>query len=133
MSRTKFKQSKTRITEHLHEENGAIIKDWGGRLPIALIYPNSYYLGMSNLGIHVIYRLLNSHRQVVCERVFWEKEYKDKKSLPHPWNHNVRFQISRCLPFPSLTNSTTLTWCRFSKPAAYHYMPPTATKVIPWL
>ncbi|MFC1955465.1 radical SAM protein [Chloroflexota bacterium] len=78
MSRTKFKQSKTRISGQLHGEKGAIIKDWGGRLPIALIYPNSYYLGMSNLGIHSIYRLLNSHRQVVCERVFWEKELKDK-------------------------------------------------------
>ena len=41
-------------------EEGTIIKDWGGRLPVALIYPNSYYLGMSNLGVHAIYGLLNS-------------------------------------------------------------------------
>jgi len=82
MSRSKFKQSKTRFTGQLHREKGAIIKDWGGRLPIALIYPNSYYLGMSNLGIHSIYRLLNSHRQVVCERVFWEKEPEGKKIPP---------------------------------------------------
>ena len=44
----------------LSREEGTIIKDWGGRLPVALIYPNSYYLGMSNLGIHTIYSLLNS-------------------------------------------------------------------------
>ena len=69
--------AKGRLTEarqQLSRETGAIIKDWGGRLPIALIYPNSYYVGMSNLGIHAIYRLLNSYPEVVCERVFREKE-----------------------------------------------------------
>ncbi|MCL0057458.1 radical SAM protein [Dehalococcoidales bacterium] len=60
----------------LSRERGTIIKDWGGRLPIALIYPNSYYLGMSNLGLHAIYRLLNSYSEVVGERVFWEKDKK---------------------------------------------------------
>jgi len=34
----------------LSREQGTVIKDWGGKIPIALIYPNSYYLGMSNLG-----------------------------------------------------------------------------------
>ena len=58
----------------LSREQGTIIKDWGGRIPIALIYPNSYYVGMSNLGIHTVYNILNSHRQVVGERVFWERE-----------------------------------------------------------
>ncbi len=61
----------------LSREEGTVIKDWGGRLPVALIYPNSYFLGMSNLGIHTIYRLLNEYRNVVCERVFHEKESKN--------------------------------------------------------
>ena len=73
------KQSKTRPSERLSREEGTVIKDWGGRLPVALIYPNSYYLGMSNLGIHIIYSLLNGYRQVVCERVFWEQGNRDKK------------------------------------------------------
>ena len=60
--------------QRLSREQGTIIKDWGGRLPIALIYPNSYYLGMSNLGIHAIYSLLNGYNEVVCERAFWEQE-----------------------------------------------------------
>ncbi len=58
----------------LSREQGTIIKDWGGRVPIALVYPNSYYLGMSNLGLHVIYSLLNSYPGAVCERAFWEKD-----------------------------------------------------------
>ncbi len=55
----------------LEREEGTIRKDWGGRLPIALIYPNTYYVGMSNLGLQTIYRLLNEWAEVVCERVFW--------------------------------------------------------------
>jgi radical SAM superfamily enzyme YgiQ (UPF0313 family) len=58
----------------LSREQGTVIKDWGGRIPIALVYPNSYYLGMSNLGVHAVYSLLNGYDNVVCERVFWEGE-----------------------------------------------------------
>ena len=42
----------------------------GGRLRFALAYPNFYRVGMSNLGIHIIYELLNSRREVTCERFF---------------------------------------------------------------
>ncbi|MDO8674064.1 MAG: radical SAM protein [Dehalococcoidia bacterium] len=54
----------------ISKEQGAIIKDWGGRFPIALAYPNAYYLGMSSLGFQTIYGLLNSFPEVVCERLF---------------------------------------------------------------
>ena len=70
MSWDEVKKARRRISR----EQGTIIKDWGGKLPIALVYPNSYYLGMSNLGLHAIYSLLNSYRKVVCERAFWERE-----------------------------------------------------------
>jgi len=66
----------------LSREQGAIIKDWGGRIPVALVYPNSYYLGMSNLGLHAIYRLLNSYNEVVCERAFWEIENRESQLSP---------------------------------------------------
>ncbi|MFC2012210.1 radical SAM protein [Chloroflexota bacterium] len=59
--------------QRLSHETGTIIKDWGGRLPIALIYPNSYYISMSNLGIQAIYGLLNGYPDIVCERAFYEK------------------------------------------------------------
>ena len=64
----------TRARERLLGEEGTIIKDWGGKLAIALIYPNSYFIGMSNLGFHTVYRLFNSYKNIVCERVFWEKD-----------------------------------------------------------
>jgi len=54
----------------LAEEQGTIRKDWGGKIPIALVYPNTYAVGMSNLGFQTIYRHLNAIPDVVCERVF---------------------------------------------------------------
>ena len=60
------------IRTRLARETGTIFKDWGGKLPVALIYPNSYYLGMSNLGIQAIYRFINDYPDAICERVFFE-------------------------------------------------------------
>ena len=54
----------------LAREKGTIKKDWGGRLSIALAYPNYYRLGMSNLGFQIVYNLLNKRSDVVAERVF---------------------------------------------------------------
>jgi len=51
-------------------ESGAVVRDWGGRVPIALVYPNTYAVGMSSLAIHTLYRLLNAQPGVVCERAF---------------------------------------------------------------
>ena len=52
-------------------EEGTVCKDWGGRLPIVLIYANTYQLGMSSLAMHTVYRLFNDQPDVVCERAFW--------------------------------------------------------------
>lgn len=65
----------------LSRERGTVIKDWGGRIPVALIYPNRYYVGMSNLGFQTIYALLNSDNRIVCERFFWERDSGEPLSL----------------------------------------------------
>jgi radical SAM superfamily enzyme YgiQ (UPF0313 family) len=54
----------------LAREKGVIRKDWGGRISVALIYPNHYGIGMSNLGFQVLYGLFNGKENVVAERVF---------------------------------------------------------------
>ncbi|MBE8951220.1 MAG: radical SAM protein [Quinella sp. 3Q1] len=46
----------------------------GGRIKFALVYPNFYQIGMSNLGIHIIYQLLNAMKDVSCERFFLADE-----------------------------------------------------------
>jgi radical SAM superfamily enzyme YgiQ (UPF0313 family) len=51
-------------------ESGAIKKNWHGRKSVALIYPNIYHVGMSNLGFQTVYSQLNGFDGIVCERVF---------------------------------------------------------------
>lgn len=54
----------------LGREKGTIFKDWGGKITIALVYPNLYHIGMSNLGFQRVYSLLNRRHDVVAERAF---------------------------------------------------------------
>ncbi|MBN1644310.1 MAG: radical SAM protein [Dehalococcoidales bacterium] len=65
-------QTVKKIRARLAAEQGAVVKEWGGKLPVALIYPDSYYIGMSNLGVQAVYRFINDYSDAVCERVFYE-------------------------------------------------------------
>lgn len=56
--------------EKIEKERGTIQKPWGGRISICLIYPNTYYVGMSNLGFQTVYQRFNEEEDVVCERAF---------------------------------------------------------------
>lgn len=51
-------------------ERGGVRKKWKDKLPIALVFPNRYRLGMSNLGFQLVYAQLNNDPDIVCERVF---------------------------------------------------------------
>ena len=54
----------------LAREVGFVRKPHANRLRVALAFPNTYFVGMSNLGFQTVYRLFNDHPDVVCERVF---------------------------------------------------------------
>ena len=54
----------------LSREVGYVRKPHAGKLRIALAFPNTYFVGMSNLGFQTIYRLFNDQPDIVCERVF---------------------------------------------------------------
>ena len=45
-------------------------KPHGGRLRVALAFPNTYFVGMSNLGFQTVYSLFNAEDGIVCERTF---------------------------------------------------------------
>src|ERR1044071_1818262 len=53
----------------LAKEVGYVRKQHAGRLRVALAFPNTYFVGMSNLGFQTVYRLFNELDDVVCERV----------------------------------------------------------------
>jgi radical SAM family uncharacterized protein len=65
----------------LEKERGAIQKPWGGRISICLLYPNSYHVGMSNLGFQTVYQRFNSVDDIVCERAF----LPDSEDLQDYW------------------------------------------------
>lgn len=56
--------------EILAREEGTVFKDWGGKVSFCLVFPNNYRMAISNLGFQFVYWLLNSMREVVCERAF---------------------------------------------------------------
>jgi radical SAM family uncharacterized protein len=62
---------KQRQQRWLDGERGTILKDWGGKVRIALAFPNRYAVGMSNLGFQFVYDTLNRFENIVCERVFY--------------------------------------------------------------
>src|SRR2546421_8598480 len=63
-------QQRERALLTLSKETGYVVKPHGDRLRVALAFPNTYWVGMSNLGFQTIYRLFNAQDDVVCERVF---------------------------------------------------------------
>jgi len=64
------------------DETGAIYKNWGGKLTVALTMPNTYYVGMSSLALQLLYRMFNDQDDIVCERIFWEKAFASKDDKP---------------------------------------------------
>jgi radical SAM superfamily enzyme YgiQ (UPF0313 family) len=70
MSTTKWQKQRDRARDVLSREVGFVQKPHGGRLRVALAFPNTYFVGMSSLGFQTTYRLFNEIDDVVCERVF---------------------------------------------------------------
>jgi radical SAM family uncharacterized protein len=84
--------------KRLSRESGAIKKDWGGKISVALIYPNYYEVGMSNLGFQTVHGILNDHPAVVSERVFLpdEEEHAIYKRCNHPLlSHESQAPVQR--------------------------------------
>ncbi|NLD73246.1 MAG: B12-binding domain-containing radical SAM protein, partial [Chloroflexi bacterium] len=53
------------------QEYNSITKDWSAaRATIALAYPDLYEIGMSNLGLAILYDLVNRREDLVAERVY---------------------------------------------------------------
>ena len=63
-------QQRERAQSILAKETGFVTKPHADRLRVALAFPNTYWVGMSNLGFQTVYRLLNAEKDLVCERFF---------------------------------------------------------------
>jgi len=63
-------EQRERALHTLAKEIGYVKKPHGNRLRVALAFPNTYWVGMSNLGFQTVYRLFNAEDDIVCERFF---------------------------------------------------------------
>ena len=52
-------------------EWNSVVKDWDAvDIKIALAFPDTYEIGMSNLGLAILYDIINGQRDVLAERVY---------------------------------------------------------------
>ena len=70
MAASNKKNNRQTPSDPTEAEIGTIRKSGPHRLRVALVYPNRYSVGMSNLGFQVVYGLLNRFDGVACERAF---------------------------------------------------------------
>jgi radical SAM superfamily enzyme YgiQ (UPF0313 family) len=62
-----------------------------GSFRVAVVYPNLYFVGMSNLGFQSVYQMLNALPDVVCERAFLPDD-ADKDDLERSGSPLVSFE-----------------------------------------
>ena len=79
--KSKLTAGVTSNREYFSLEKGSIKKKWKNRVPIGLIYPNIYPVGMSNLGFQLVYHLLNQDDSIVAERIFLPESGKPPQSI----------------------------------------------------
>ena len=77
----------SKASRYLGNEINSIKKDLSkASITFALAFPDTYEVGMSHLGLHILYDILNKDQDIACERAFapWpdmEKEIKDNNLL----------------------------------------------------
>ena len=75
-----------RLQELYKDEDSRITVNPHAGQKVAIVYPNTYFVGMSNLGLHIIYEEINLRNDSVCERIFLpekkELEAYDKTKTP---------------------------------------------------
>ena len=79
------KNLETRLADLYRREKGDNRTKPFGEISVALVYPNSYHVGMSNLGFLWVHRAINSNPLFRCHRAFLEGEGRPltiEKGLP---------------------------------------------------
>ena len=75
-----------RLQELYKDEDSRVTVNPHAGQKVAIVYPNTYFVGMSNLGLHIIYEEINLRNDRVCERIFLpekkELEAYDKTKTP---------------------------------------------------
>ena len=82
---------------YLGQEIHSIKKDPADvKLKFCLAFPDVYEVGMSHLGIQILYHILNTRKGVACERAF------------APWVDMEKILMEKRIPLSSLESSIPL-------------------------
>ena len=80
-----------RPARYVGGEVNSIVKEWSStRIKIALAFPDIYDLGMPNLGLAILYDLINQREDMLAERVYL------------PWQDMERVMRREGIPLYSL-------------------------------
>ncbi len=82
-------------TRYINHEINAVYKE-GNLIRFALCFPDVYEIGMSHLGLKILYHILNSHPEVYAERVF------------SPWIDMQDYMVKNNISLSSLETKTPL-------------------------
>jgi radical SAM family uncharacterized protein/radical SAM-linked protein len=81
---------------YVGNELNVIKKDHSGKVKVALIYPDTYEIGMSYLGLSILYHLINKRPNSLAERAF------------SPWTDADKILRDKNIPLFSLESHTSL-------------------------
>ncbi len=92
-----FLLSVRKPARYIGEEHNSIKKEWDRTdVKVCLCYPDLYEIGMSNLGLKILYHILNKHDGILCERSFT------------PWLDMEEAMLKNNIPLFSLENRVPL-------------------------
>lgn len=83
-------------TRYINKEINSVIKEDKNLIKFALCFPDIYEIGMSHLGLKILYHILNKIHDVYAERVF------------SPWIDLQEYMKNKRLPLYSLETKTPL-------------------------
>lgn len=68
---------------YIGNELNSIHKEHAGKVKFAISYPDSYEIGMSNLGLSILYNILNKREDIVAERFYCPWPDMEEKMKEH--------------------------------------------------
>lgn len=82
---------------YIGEEHNIVKKQWSRvKVKVCLCYPDTYEIGMSNLGLKILYAIINEREDALCERSF------------APWPDMEKVMLSNNIPLFSLESRMPL-------------------------
>jgi hypothetical protein len=125
-----------RPSRYIGGEVNSVKKDpCGVRLTFGLAFPDTYEVGMSHLGLQILYQILNSRQHIACERVFapWSdmEALLREKGLPLTTLESKISGTSIYWAFPSSMNFLIRTCLTCSSSGASPFLPVTEPTTTP--